>query len=109
MLVLIHPDLSQPFVVDVDALETGVRAVLSQHSGPDKKLNISLSNWDWRSGGNGEAAVRGLDQSQEPYCLDPWNINLHGLSRKHCQEEVPCPPDTILPSSQVVATLRWEV
>lgn len=36
-LVLIHPDISKPFVVEVDASDTGVGAVLSQHSGPGSK------------------------------------------------------------------------
>lgn len=32
--VLIHPDPSQQFVVEVDALDTGVGAVLPQRRGP---------------------------------------------------------------------------
>lgn len=36
--MLIHPDLSKQFVVEVDALDVGVGAVLSQCSGSAEKL-----------------------------------------------------------------------
>ena len=37
--VLLHPDPSRPFVVEVDASDTGLGAVLSQHSASDDKLH----------------------------------------------------------------------
>ncbi|KAL7889650.1 hypothetical protein AOLI_G00019080 [Acnodon oligacanthus] len=37
--ILIHPNPDQPFVVEVDASETRVGAVLSQRSGPQAKLH----------------------------------------------------------------------
>lgn len=36
--VLIQPDLNKPFIVEVDASDIGVGAVVSQHTGPGAKL-----------------------------------------------------------------------
>lgn len=37
--VLLHPDLAQQFVMEVDTSDTGARAVLSQRSTADEKLH----------------------------------------------------------------------
>ena len=42
--ILVHPDPTRPFVVEVDASDTGAGAVLSQWNEEDKKLHpCSLS------------------------------------------------------------------
>ena len=68
--VLIHPYPSHPFVVEVDASDTGVRAVLSQRLDPDKKLHpcdfyskkLSPTERSYNMGDRAlQAAVCGLD------------------------------------------------
>ena len=40
--ILVHPDPTRPFVVEVDASDTGAGAVLSQRNKEDKKLHPCL-------------------------------------------------------------------
>lgn len=42
--VLVHPDPSIRFVVEVDASDTGVGAILSQKQGPENKLHAMRSS-----------------------------------------------------------------
>lgn len=37
--ILVHPDPNKQFIVKVDASDSGVGAVLSQHSGPGQKMH----------------------------------------------------------------------
>lgn len=54
-LIKEHPDLSEPFIVEVDASESGIEAVLSQWFGDKAKLHpVAYSKklspvWPWKS------------------------------------------------------------
>jgi len=90
--ILVHPDPSRQFIMEVDASDTGVGVVLSQCSGSDQKLHpcaflsrhlspaernydvgnrellavkLALEEWRHFSGG-GRTSLCGLDGPQEP-------------------------------------------
>lgn len=48
--ILVHPDQSLQFIVEVDASNTGVGTILSQHSLKDNKLQLDPPERDYDVG-----------------------------------------------------------
>ncbi|KAK1792647.1 hypothetical protein P4O66_012581 [Electrophorus voltai] len=84
------PNAELPFVVEVDASEVGVGAVLSQQSGEDKRLH-PCAYFSW--------------------CLSPAEQNYDVGDRKLLWQSLPpfAPPSTIVPRACVIAPIQWGV
>ncbi len=83
--ILITPDPSRQFVVEVDASEVGVGAVLSQRSPSDDKMHPCA------------------------FLSHRLSIKPDSLLRIFDRAERPSTPECILPETLFVSTLTWEV
>jgi len=161
--ILVLPDPSHQFIMEVDASDMGVRAVLSQRSGSDQKLHpcvflsrhlspaernynvgnrellavkLALEEWrHWLEGTEHPFVVwtdhkniayiqsaKRLNSRQARWALffgrfrftvtyrpGSRNVKPDALSRLYVSQEAPPNPDTIFPSSCVVAAVTWEI
>lgn len=162
--ILVQPDPSRQFVVEVDASDVGVGAVLSQRTSEDGKLHpcaflshrlssaesnydvgnrellavkLALEEWrHWLEGAELPFLVwtdhKNLEYIQSAKRLNSrqarWalffgrfnfvltfrpgtrNVKPDALSRMYGKEDTAClPPDTIVPTSCVVAAVSWEI
>ncbi|KAJ8374999.1 hypothetical protein SKAU_G00055790 [Synaphobranchus kaupii] len=110
--ILLHPDTSRQFVVEVDASDTGVGAILSQRSASDSKLHpcaffsrrLSSAERNYDVGDRELLAIK--------LALEEWRHWLEGadaLSRIFSPPSSPADPEPILPASCVVAAVSWEI
>ncbi|KAK3560394.1 hypothetical protein QTP86_008482 [Hemibagrus guttatus] len=127
--ILKHPDPNLPFIVEVDASDSGIGAVLSQrHGQPGKlfpcayfsrKLTDAERNYDV---GNKEllamkAAIEEwrhwLEGSTHPfqftvtYRPGSKNSKADALSRRHDHPQTDVKPESILPPSIIIAPVTW--
>ncbi|KAJ8359222.1 hypothetical protein SKAU_G00157470 [Synaphobranchus kaupii] len=112
--ILIIPNLSLPFVVEVDASELGVGAILSQHSPLDRKLHpcayfscvLTSAERNYDVGDRELLAVK--------LALEEWRHWLEGAEHPftvwtdHKNFEESC-PEPVVPSSQIVAPVMWAI
>ncbi|KAI2658554.1 Transposon Tf2-9 polyprotein [Labeo rohita] len=162
--ILHHPDPNLPFLVEVDASNTGVGAVLSQRQGQPLKtypcaffshklspaernydvgnrellaIKLALEEWrHWLEGARHPFTIL-TDRSQEPgiypYCQgsEPpssqmgsvlYQVSLRHnvstrltehesrrLSRIHEPDHSPATPETIIPTSVILAPVAWDI
>ncbi|KAI3364826.1 hypothetical protein L3Q82_001014 [Scortum barcoo] len=130
--VLVQSDPALQFVVQVDASDIGVGAVLCQRRGPDARLHPSAffscrlspaeANYNV---GNRELLVvtaKRLNSHQAgwalffsrfefilTYCPGSCNIKPDYLSRQFSVEEKVQEDGNILPTSKVIAALTWDI
>ncbi|KAK3557192.1 hypothetical protein QTP70_024679 [Hemibagrus guttatus] len=130
--ILRHPDPDLPFVVEVDASSSGLGAVLSQrHGEPEKlhpcafysrKLTAAEANYDV---GNREllsikAALEEwrhwLEGARHPFQvltdhrnLESKNSKADALSRQFEVASEPVQPDLILPATDILAPVQWNL
>ncbi|KAL4007301.1 hypothetical protein ACER0C_001153 [Sarotherodon galilaeus] len=114
--ILRQPDLRQPFVVEVDASDTGVGAVLSQRFeeqnygiGDRELLAVKLALEEWR---------HWLEGAEHPFIvwtdhknLEPGsrNVKPDALSRQFSSMERDPDPEPFLPATCVVGAITWEI
>ena len=98
--VLVHPDPGRPFVVEVDASDTGVGAILSQRASDDRRLHPCDSS-----------VTEPGTILPEGCVLAPvrW-VLLEDVRGAHCED--PPPPETpadrhYVPQSQRAKVLEW--
>ncbi|XP_035265328.1 uncharacterized protein LOC118223192 [Anguilla anguilla] len=119
--VLVHPDSPRQFVVEVDASETGVGAVLSQRSVKDQKLHpcafsrrLSPAERNYDVGNRELLSVKlaleewrhWLEGAEQPFVV--WTDHKN-LAYIQTAKSSPAEPDTILPPSCIVAAVTWEI
>lgn len=130
--ILQVPDPDRQFMVEVDASDVGVGAVLSQRSAVDQKLHpcaffslcLSPAERNYDIGNRELLAVKlaleewwyWLEGTKEPFMVWTDHKNLEylrttdALSRQFQKGEDPNKePVTILPPSCVIATLTWDI
>ncbi|KAI2653996.1 Transposon Tf2-9 polyprotein [Labeo rohita] len=132
--ILVTPDPSRQFVVEVDASEVGVGAVLSQRSATDDKmhpcafyshrLSPAESNYDignrellavklaleeWRHWQARWALFFGRFNFTLSYRPGSKNVKPDSLSRIFDHSDRPSTPESIFPETLIVSTLTWEV
>ncbi|KAG1926706.1 retrotransposable element [Pimephales promelas] len=136
--ILVAPDYSRQFMVEVDASEVGVGAVLSQRSPTDDRMHpcaffshrlsaaernydignrellaVKLALEEWRHWLEGSGARWALFFGRFDFTLSyrpgSKNIKPDSLSRIFDPSERPSTPECILPESLFVSTLVWEV
>ncbi|KAK7886523.1 hypothetical protein WMY93_026144 [Mugilogobius chulae] len=126
--VLSHPDPSRQFIVEVDASDSGVGAVLSQRSTSDQKLHpcaffsrrLSPAERNYDIGNRELLAVVLALQEWRHWLEGSRNLKPDALSRQSSLEEPDILPETILSpvhivdapenaSSCMVGAVHWEI
>ncbi|XP_077359632.1 uncharacterized protein LOC144005381 [Festucalex cinctus] len=122
--VLTHPNTEFPFVVEVDASDSGVGAVLSQRSPEDGKLHpcaffsrrLSSAEANYDVGNRELLAIvmalqewrHWLEGAKEPF-KGSRNQKSDALSRMHDAATPEAGTEPVLPEHCFVGALRWEV
>ncbi|KAI2657562.1 Transposon Tf2-9 polyprotein [Labeo rohita] len=117
--ILVAPDPSRQFVVEVDASEVGVGMVLSQRSSADGKmhpcayfshrLSPAKRNYDI---GNRELLAVKLALEEWRHCshhLGSKNIKPDALSRIFDHSKHPSFPESIVPQKVFISAVTWEI
>ncbi|KAG1943781.1 retrotransposable element [Pimephales promelas] len=127
--ILITPDISKQFIVEVDASEVGVGAILSQRSLADNKVHpcaffshrLSPSERNYDVGNRELLAIRlalgewrqWLEGATIPFVVWTDHRNLEYIrSAKRLnarQAQVPIDPEGILPKGRVVGATIWGI
>ncbi|KAL3973506.1 potassium voltage-gated channel Eag-related subfamily H member 3 [Sarotherodon galilaeus] len=103
--VLIHPDVSRQFVVEVDASDAGAGAVLSQRSPADGRLHpcaffFAQARWQ---------LFFGRFNFTISFRPGSRNTKADALSRLFSSGSVAADAPTILPGSCVLGAVTWEI
>ncbi|KAI2661374.1 Transposon Tf2-6 polyprotein [Labeo rohita] len=124
--ILVAPDLSHQFVVEVDASEVGVGTVLSQRSSADGKMHpctyfshrLSPAELNYDIGNRELLAIK-LALEEWRHWTDHKNLDYispgsknnkpDALSHVFDQSERPLSPEPILPQKIVVSMVTWEI
>ncbi|KAI2650603.1 Transposon Tf2-8 polyprotein [Labeo rohita] len=115
--ILVAPDPTRQFVVEVDASEVGVGAVLSQHSASDDRMHpcaffsrrLSPAERNYDIGNRKLLAVKLALEEWRHWLERSKNIKPDALSRIFDHSEHPPSPKSIISGRLVVSTLSWEI
>ncbi|KAG1944952.1 retrotransposable element [Pimephales promelas] len=115
--ILITPDSSRQFVVEVEASEVGVGAVLSQRSPVDDKMHpcaffshrLSSAERNYDIGNRELLAVKLALEEWRHWLEGSGNIKPDSLSRIFDFSERLSTPECILPETIFVSALTWEI